>query len=310
MPSPGAHGGRHQRLDAGEDPACEHYDDGSDAHSLSGLTDDAGRSARRRHKAIAFGICDASGRNLRRACMCMVVMAVAVLGISVVSFWRKASPSAPQRGHVVKSASDPRLYGSIRLPNGLEAILISDSKADRAAAALAVGVGSYADPRSALGLAHFLEHMLFMGSGKYPEENEYGAFLARHGGSSNAYTAAEITNYFFEVMPDFFDGALDRFSRFFIDPLLSPSAVAREKNAVDSEYRNDLSNDGWREEIAIRYSGNPESPFSQFNIGSLRPSPTGFPATLANVSRSTLFLPSNPPSPPPFSLSPLHLHPT
>ena len=285
---------RHQRLvDEGEEKAWE-YDDGCDTHSLSELTHDAGRSASPRRATWRVKPkthvlpCDGTGRNLRRACMILVVVAVVVLGTSVASFWKQASSASQLPGHVVKSASDPREYGSVHLPNGIQAILISDGKADRAAAALAVGVGSYADPRDALGLAHFLEHMLFMGSGKYPEENEYGAFLARHGGTSNAYTAAEITNYFFAVMPDYFDGALDRFSRFFIDPLLSPAAVEREKNAVDSEYRNDLSNDGWREEIAIRYSGNPESPFSQFNIGSLRPSPTGYPATLANVSRADL----------------------
>lgn len=38
------------------------------------------------------------------------------------------------------------------------------------------------------GLSHYLEHMLFMGSEKYPDENEYDSFLAKHGGSSNAFT--------------------------------------------------------------------------------------------------------------------------
>ena len=38
------------------------------------------------------------------------------------------------------------------------------------------------------GLSHYLEHMLFMGSEKYPDENEYDSFLAKNGGSSNAYT--------------------------------------------------------------------------------------------------------------------------
>lgn len=38
------------------------------------------------------------------------------------------------------------------------------------------------------GLSHYLEHMLFMGSTKYPDENEYDEFLAAHGGSSNAFT--------------------------------------------------------------------------------------------------------------------------
>lgn len=58
----------------------------------------------------------------------------------------------------------------------------------QAAAALAVGVGSFSDPQALQGLAHYLEHMLFMGSEKYPDENEYDAFLNKHGGGSNAYT--------------------------------------------------------------------------------------------------------------------------
>ena len=38
------------------------------------------------------------------------------------------------------------------------------------------------------GLSHYLEHMLFMGSKKYPDENEYNSYLTKHGGSSNAFT--------------------------------------------------------------------------------------------------------------------------
>jgi hypothetical protein len=58
----------------------------------------------------------------------------------------------------------------------------------RAAAAMAVGVGSFSDPAGLQGLSHYLEHMLFMGSEKFPDENDYDAFLSKHGGSSNAYT--------------------------------------------------------------------------------------------------------------------------
>lgn len=81
-------------------------------------------------------------------------------------------------------------------------------------------VGSYSDPEDIPGLAHFLEHMLFMGTEKYPDENEYSKYLSEHGGGSNAYTADELTNYFFAVSSDSFEGALDRFSRFFVCPLI------------------------------------------------------------------------------------------
>jgi len=46
------------------------------------------------------------------------------------------------------------------------------------------------------GLSHYLEHMLFMGSAKYPDENEYDDYLTKHGGSSNAFT--ELVRYILE----------------------------------------------------------------------------------------------------------------
>jgi insulysin len=60
-----------------------------------------------------------------------------------------------------QSASDKRVYRLLTLDNKLRCLLISDSEADMAAAALDVHVGSSLDPRNAYGVAHFLEHMLF-----------------------------------------------------------------------------------------------------------------------------------------------------
>lgn len=62
----------------------------------------------------------------------------------------------------------------------------------KAAAAMAVGVGSFLDPPHMQGLSHYLEHMLFMGSKAFPDENEYDAFLTAHGGASNAFTDYEV----------------------------------------------------------------------------------------------------------------------
>ena len=73
-----------------------------------------------------------------------------------------------------------------------------------------VHVGSMYDPLTSQGLAHFLEHLLFMGTEKYPNEAEYSMFLSEHGGSSNAYTDSEDTNYFFDVAADHLEPALDR----------------------------------------------------------------------------------------------------
>lgn len=72
-------------------------------------------------------------------------------------------------------------------------------------------LGSLSDPPNIAGLAHFCEHMLFLGTKKYPKENEYSQFLSEHAGSSNAFTSGEHTNYYFDVSHEHLQGALDRY---------------------------------------------------------------------------------------------------
>ncbi|AQL06823.1 Nardilysin-like [Zea mays] len=117
---------------------------------------------------------------------------------------------------------------------------------EKAAAAMCVGMGSFADPEKAQGLAHFLEHMLFMGSTEFPDENEYDSYLSKHGGASNAFTETEYTCYHFEVKREYLKGALDRFSQFFVSPLVKAEAMDREILAVDSEFNQVLQSDTCR----------------------------------------------------------------
>ncbi|KAJ3120829.1 hypothetical protein HK100_012638 [Physocladia obscura] len=149
---------------------------------------------------------------------------------------------------------DTRKYRLLTLDNSLDVLLISDPDTDRASAAVDVNVGYLSDPEEAPGLAHFLEHLLFLGTEKYPRENEYSQYLSDVGGGfSNAYTAAENTNFYFEVssgtMSDgssILEGALDRFAQFFTAPLFDESCTERELNAVDSEHKKNLQDDAWR----------------------------------------------------------------
>lgn len=106
-----------------------------------------------------------------------------------------------------------------------------------AAVAILVGAGSAYDPLSCQGLAHFLEHLCFMGSEKYPGENDYESFVARHGGSDNAFTEWEYTVYSLEIPQPYLWPALDRLAQFFIAPLLLESAVDRELLSIESEFQ-------------------------------------------------------------------------
>eukprot|EP00798_Chlamydomonas_sp_ICE-L_P021127 gene21127-28014_t len=111
---------------------------------------------------------------------------------------------------------------------------------------MSVGIGSFSDPEHMQGVSHYLEHMLFMGSSKYPDENEYDDYITKHGGMSNAYTELEYTNYHFEVSPGDLHGALDRFAQFFMDPLFKEDSLEREVLAVDSEFSGVVQNDQCR----------------------------------------------------------------
>lgn len=160
-----------------------------------------------------------------------------------------------------------RKVGKIRLQNGLEVFLISDPGADQSSASVAVDAGSWNDPEEYPGMAHFCEHMLFMGSAKYPDSNDFMNHVSDHGGTSNAYTAAERTVYMFSCKHSGFLETLDRFSRFFIDPLFDPANISRELHAVDQEFAKNLENDRWREYMVFKEMGNPNHPIRKFSSG-------------------------------------------
>jgi insulysin len=170
----------------------------------------------------------------------------------------------------VKSPSDKRSYRFITLPNKLDVLCVSDPDTDKSAASMDVRIGSFAEPDNLLGLAHFCEHMLFLGSKKYPSENEYERYLSEHGGGSNAYTDDEDTNYFFEITKDHLYGALDRFAQFFIEPLFNADSTDREMKAVDSENSKNLNSDYWRLSQVVRTNTNNKHPFSRFSTGNLQ----------------------------------------
>ena len=167
------------------------------------------------------------------------------------------------------------------LDNGLKVYLLSDPDFNKSAASMCVGVGSLQDPKTRQGLAHFLEHMLFLGTDKYPDVDEYSAYLRNNGGVSNAYTAGDHTNYQFEVFPDAFEGAMDRFSQFFIAPLFTAEYTNREKMAIHSEYQKNRMNDNWREQQIIFSLAREGHPQQKFNIGNME--------TLGDIKKDELF---------------------
>lgn len=168
-----------------------------------------------------------------------------------------------------QSPNDPRDYRTLTLKNGMQVVLISDPSIEVAGASLSVGVGSYQNPKEIPGLAHYLEHMLFLGTEKYPEPNSFQAFVQQNAGYSNAYTSTDHTNYFFQVNQSVLDEALDRYSDYFKSPTFDPQYSNKERHAVDSEWSMGRTQDG---RIINRLRGvtaNPNHPAYQMSVGNL-----------------------------------------
>lgn len=189
-----------------------------------------------------------------------------ILGLALFASISPAQP-LPELPPRIVAPTDQAQFRRFVLDNGLKVLLVSDPKFNKSAAALAVPVGQIDDPRDTEGLTHFLEHMLFLGTAKYPDEGEYGRFVQRNGGSNNAYTASDHTNYHFDVRHDALPEALDRFVQFFIAPSFNPEFVGREVSAVHNEAMRHVQNDFRRVWSVRRELYDPASGESKFSTG-------------------------------------------
>ena len=171
-----------------------------------------------------------------------------------------------QRFAIDSAQADPKRYRGLVLANGMRVLLASDAENNKAAAALTAHVGSMSNPEPWPGLAHFLEHMLFLGTERFAE-GDFEQFVATNGGTNNAYTDAEETTFFFDIGSPALAGGLDRFSDFFVAPLFSESATAREVAAIESEHQKNLQSDARRLEFLLKTQARPEHPYARFFTG-------------------------------------------
>ncbi|KTW26075.1 hypothetical protein T552_02968 [Pneumocystis carinii B80] len=135
-----------------------------------------------------------------------------------------------------KSVLDDYQYRVIKLPNGVEVALASDPNALISSVTAAVRVGNKNDPKDFPGMAHLCEHLLFMGTKKYPKENEHVAYAMERGGNFNAFTALGRTVYMSEIHPKYQYQQLDRLAQFFIEPLFREEIIELETHSINSEF--------------------------------------------------------------------------
>ena len=171
---------------------------------------------------------------------------------------------------VLKSPNDKNNYYYDILPNGLRYLISSNPSSDKSAVSLDINVGAANDPPLYQGLAHCLEHLLFLGTKKFPEISFFDDFLNKNNGNSNASTTIENTNFVFDVSNDAFEKSLEMFSDFFYEPLFDKNSINKELNAIESEFKLNYRDDDVREQSLITFEGYKNSNFNKFINGNLK----------------------------------------
>ena len=170
---------------------------------------------------------------------------------------------------VISSPNDKNEYYYDVLPNGLRYVLISNKDIDKSAVAIDVYIGSADDPKEYQGLAHCLEHVIFLGTKKYPNASEFDDFLNLNSGFSNANTSLDHTNYHFEISNEKIEKGIDMFSEFFSEPLFEEEFLNKELNAIESEFKIGYRDDSNRILSLFLFEGYKNSNFNTFVTGNL-----------------------------------------
>lgn len=138
-------------------------------------------------------------------------------------------------------------YERTVLPNGVRLLLIPMDGLNSVATSVMVAVGSRYETPQVNGISHFLEHMVFKGTKKFPTTDDVN-IIERSGGLQNAYTDVDITNFHNKVLSTDWRLALEVNRELALAPLLSQEHVDRERNVIIEEMKR------YEDEPAVKVS--------------------------------------------------------
>ena len=153
------------------------------------------------------------------------------------------------------------------LPGGLRVRLLPLRRSSQAAALVRVHAGAHDAPAEYPGLAHFLEHLLFLGSERYPLENSLMPFIQGCGGQLNASTRERHTDFFFQLPAELLEQGLLRLLDMLARPLLDPVAQLREREVLQAEYLARAQDSETLCDAALGTLLNVAHPFGGFHAG-------------------------------------------
>ncbi|MDT3722691.1 pyrroloquinoline quinone biosynthesis protein PqqF [Pseudomonas oryzihabitans] len=166
----------------------------------------------------------------------------------------------------------------LRLANGLAVALLHDPELPQAAALVRIGAGSHQAPQAYPGLAHFLEHLFFLGSRHYPAADGLMPLVQRLGGELNASTRETTTDFFFALAPEHLAAGLARLLDMLAAPLLAPDAQHREREVLHAEFIAWSRSADTRRDLALAAGLPATHPAAGFHAGNRYSLPLNAPA--------------------------------
>ncbi|OII71424.1 secreted insulinase-like peptidase [Cryptosporidium ubiquitum] len=159
----------------------------------------------------------------------------------------------------------PKLYTTSK---GIKVLLVSDNTMLESAFSFGVGCGYYQDPDNLAGLAHLMEHVVFLGSQENPNPVGWDEFLLKKGGASNAYTSADLTVFYVLSSPRELESVMSYFTNMFVNPVIDERSSVSEIDAVNQEHEKNIPN---KVRVIIElamYLAPKECPARKFGTGS------------------------------------------
>ncbi|KAL5369782.1 peptidase'insulinase-like peptidase' [Cryptosporidium parvum] len=169
----------------------------------------------------------------------------------------------------IKPAKSDKQFRYIKLKNELEVFLVSHNDTKVSSANIVVKVGSYMEPDSFPGLAHYLEHLLFINTEKYPEFDGFNEFVLLHNGNFETYSLRSKARYRFNIDSPFFEVALSMFSEFFKSPLFDENYAEKELMSIDDEFNLCKYSKSTRFLLVMGELSDKRSFFGRFSYGNI-----------------------------------------
>lgn len=184
------------------------------------------------------------------------------------------------------------MYKKTTLPNGLRIVTGELPHTRSATVSIYVGAGSRYERDEEAGLSHFLEHMLFKGSSRYPTARVISEAIEGFGGMHNAATDREVTVYYAKAPDTAALKIVDILADMVRDPVMDAAELEKERSVILEELATVEDSPGELAGILVDETMWPSQPLGR-NVGGTPASVAALPLAAVNKYLKAQYVPSN-----------------